>query len=92
MSQLVIFNFDKAHTTKRVCGCLPLKVSQKLKEITADFCISTVRAQVGVSHVLPPECLYHNLLHLIFSVNVQHWSAVFHGSKMLKLHGSKCSL
>jgi len=69
-----------------------VKVLQQLKEIATDFCISTVRAQVGVSRVLPPECPYHNLLHLIFSVNVQHWSAVFRGPKMLKLRGSKSSL
>jgi hypothetical protein len=92
MSQLVIFNIDKACTTRPVCRCLPVKVLQQLKEIATDFCISTVHSQVGVSHVLPPECPYHNLLYLIFSVNVQPRSAVFHGSKMLKVHGSKARL
>lgn len=86
------FNTDKACTATPVCRCVPVKVLQQLKEIATDFCISTVPAHVGVSHVLPPECPYHNLLHLIFIVNVQPWSAVFHGSKMLKVHGSKSRL
>jgi hypothetical protein len=89
MSQLVIFNIDKAQTTKPVCGCLPVKVLQQLKEIATDVCISTVRTQLECL-VLPPECPYHNFLHLIFSV--QPWSAVFHGPKMLKVHGSTSTL